>query len=128
MLLSVGLHVSVEAICWAYSYVYFSRERGYNMGLLHQDLTFELRRNMMEVQNEIGVGFDEETYHQGLIRRFTRAGLAFASKQRRQLMHRGSPLRTFELDFLAEDKVIVELKCLRCNFLRANYVQILQRD
>jgi GxxExxY protein len=95
------------------------------MGLLHEELTFELRRSMMEVQNELGVGFDEETYHRGLIRRLTRAGRPFVSKQRRQLMHRGSPIRTFELDFLVEDKIIVELKCLRCSFLRANYVQIL---
>jgi GxxExxY protein len=95
------------------------------MALLHKELTFDLRKYMIEVHNEIGVGFDEETYHQGLMRRFMKAGLPFVSKQQRELMHRGEPIRTFELDYLADDKVIVELKCLRCGFLRANYIQIL---
>ncbi len=95
------------------------------MPLLHKELTFELRKCMMEVHNEIGVGFDEETYHHGLIRRFMKSGIPFVSKQQRGLAHRGVPIRIFELDFLAEDEVILELKCLRCDFLRANYVQIL---
>ncbi len=95
------------------------------MELLHEALTYELRKCMMELHNEIGVGFDEETYHQGLVRRFIETGISFVSKEQRQISHRGAPIKTFELDFLAEDKVIIELKCLRCNFLRANYVQIL---
>lgn len=95
------------------------------MALLHKELTYELRRCMIEVHNEIGVGFDEETYHQGLLRRFIKAGIPFVSKQQRELKHRDEPIRTFELDFLVDDKVITELKFLRCGFLRANYVQIL---
>ncbi|MCK6561243.1 GxxExxY protein [candidate division KSB1 bacterium] len=95
------------------------------MPLLHQELTYELRMCMMEVHNEIGVGFDEETYHQGVIRRFMKAGIPFVSKPQRHILHRGAPVKTIELDFLADEKVIIELKCLRCGFLRANYIQIL---
>ncbi|KAA0227958.1 GxxExxY protein [candidate division KSB1 bacterium] len=95
------------------------------MALLHKELTFELRKCMIDVHNELGVGFDEETYHQGLIRRFMKAGMPFVSKQQRGLTHRGVAVRAFELDFLADDTVIAELKCLRCGFLRANYIQIL---
>jgi GxxExxY protein len=95
------------------------------MAMLHKELTYELRKYMIAVHNEIGVGFDEETYHQGLMRRFMKIGMPFVSKQKRELIHRGAPIKTFELDFLADDKVIVEQKCLRCSFLRANYVQIL---
>jgi GxxExxY protein len=95
------------------------------MALLHRELTFELWKCMIEVHNEIGVGFDEETYHQGLMRRFMKAGMPFVSKQKRELIHRGAPIKIFELDFLADDKVIIEQKCLRCSFLRSNYVQIL---
>jgi len=95
------------------------------MELLHKDLTYELRKCMIEVHNEIGVGFDEETYHQGLIRRLKKGERPFVSKQQREVTHRGESIKTFELDFLADDKVIIELKSLRCGFLRANYVQIL---
>lgn len=48
--------------------------------------------------------------------------MPFVSKQQRELRHRGAPIRVFELDFLADDKVITELKCLRCGFLPASYV------
>ena len=95
------------------------------MALLHEELTFELRKCMIDVHNEIGVGFDEATYHQGLIHRLMKAGIPFASKQQRELTHRGVSIRTFQLDYLADDKVIIELKCLRSGFLRANYIQIL---
>jgi GxxExxY protein len=95
------------------------------MALLYEELTYELRRCMIEVHNEIGAGFDEETYHQGLIRRFIKVGMPFVSKQQHVLTHRGVPIRVFELDFLVDNKVITELKCLRCSFLRANYIQVL---
>ncbi len=95
------------------------------MTLLHKELTFELRKCMIEVHNEIGAGFDEETYHQGLLRRFMKVGIPYVSKQQREVTHRGASIKVFELDYLADDKVIIELKCLRCGFLRANYVQIL---
>jgi hypothetical protein len=36
---------------------------------------------MIEVHNGIGVGFDEETHHLGLMRRFMNAGLPFVSSK-----------------------------------------------
>lgn len=92
--------------------------------LLYEDLTYAIRKCIFEVHNDIGVGYDEETYHQGLSRRFVREGISFASKERIKLKHRGISIREFALDFLVEDKIILSLKCLPCDFLQVNYIQL----
>jgi GxxExxY protein len=92
--------------------------------LLYEDLTFAIRQCIFEVHNDIGVGYDEETYHQGLVRRFGREGISFASKEKIELKHRGILVREFKLDFLIENKVILALKCLPSDFLQVNYIQL----
>lgn len=92
--------------------------------LLYDDLTFAIRQCIFDVHNDAGVGYDEEVYHQGLARKFKKDGIAFVSKEEFSLKHRGMEVRKFKLDYLVEDKVILALKCLPCDFLQANYVQL----
>lgn len=40
-------------------------------------------------------------------------------------MHRGSKVKEFEADFITFGKLILELKTLQSNFIRAHYVQII---
>jgi len=91
---------------------------------LYKDLTYAIRQCVFDVHNEIGVGYDEETYHQGLIRKFGREGVVFSSKEKFKLKHRGILVQEFALDFLLEDKIILALKSLPCDFLQVNYVQL----
>lgn len=92
--------------------------------LLYKDLTYAIRQCVFDVHNEVGVGYDEETYHQGLIRKFGREGISFSSKEKIRLLHRGILVQEFALDFLLEDNVILALKSLPCDFLQVNYVQL----
>jgi len=92
--------------------------------LLYKELTYAIRQCVFDVHNEVGVGYDEETYHQGLIRKFGKEGIGFSSKEKIKLLHRGILVREFALDFLLEDKVILALKSLPCDFLQVNYVQL----
>ncbi len=94
------------------------------MKLLHEDLTHKIRHCIFEVRNEIGAGFDEETYHQGLLLSFERNGLPFVSKEKCDLTHRGVFVRSFINDFLLDDKVLLSVKCVPCKFLQAHYVQL----
>lgn len=94
------------------------------MELLHQDLTRQIRACIFEVRKEIGAGFDEETYHQGLILSFLRHNVPFISKEKRSLFHRGTLIREFVNDFFLFDKIILSLKCVPCQFLQAHYVQL----
>lgn len=94
------------------------------MKLLHEELTYKIRQCIFEVRNEIGAGFDEETYHQGLLLSFERNGLPFVSKEQRELTHRGTFIRNFVNDYLLDDKVILSVKCVPCKFLQGHYVQL----
>lgn len=94
------------------------------MKLLHEDLTHKIRHCIFEVRNQIGAGFDEETYHQGLLLAFERNGLPFVSKEKRDLTHRNVFIRSFINDFLLDDKVLLSVKCVPCKFLQAHYVQL----
>ncbi|MGH7457332.1 MAG: GxxExxY protein [bacterium] len=51
------------------------------MAFLHKELAFDLRKYIIEIHNEIGVGFDEKICDQGLMRRFMKAGLPFVSSK-----------------------------------------------
>lgn len=94
------------------------------MELLHQELTRQIRACIFEVRKEIGTGFDEETYHQGMILSFLRHNVPFISKEKRALVHRGTLIREFVNDFFLFDKIILSLKCVPCQFLQAHYVQL----
>lgn len=94
------------------------------MSLRHGELTEKLLACIFEVHNEIGVGLDEEAYHQPLFDCLLRKDIPVVSKERKQLMHRGIDIRKFELDLLAFEKVILALKSLQCDFLQNHYVQI----
>lgn len=94
------------------------------MKLLHEELTHQIRACIFEVRKEIGPGFDEETYHQGLILSFHRRSMPFVSKEKRPLFHRETLIRDFVNDFLLFEKIIFSLKCTPCKFLQAHYVQL----
>jgi len=94
------------------------------MELLYKDLTYKIRKCIFEVQNEIGAGFDEETYHQGLIMSFTNHNLPFLSREKKALLHRGKIVHNFINDFVLFDKIILSVKCVPCEFLRAHYIQL----
>lgn len=93
------------------------------MGLLHEKLTYKLRGCFYDVQNVVGVGYDEESYHLALEERLKIAGLFFQSKVEKYLIHRDQRIHKFILDLIVENKVILELKNLRTNFHQMHYVQ-----
>jgi len=79
------------------------------MELLHKELTRQIRACIFEMRKEIGAGFDEETYHQGLILSFLRHNVPFISKEKRSLVHRDTLIRKFVNDFFLFDKIILSL-------------------
>jgi GxxExxY protein len=102
-----------------------NKEQRENMELIYEDLTHELIGCFFHVHNSLGVGYDEFTYHKALERRFRKKGFDHRSEERKTLTHRGRKAREFKADFITFDKIILELKMLQSNFVRANYVQII---
>jgi len=95
------------------------------MPLRHKELTETILGCIFEVHNDVGVGLDEELYHQSLFECFLRKGIPAISKARNHLEHRGVEIRKFELDLLVFEKIILALKSVECDFLQNHYVQII---
>jgi len=95
------------------------------MPLRHEELTEAIIGCIFEVHNDVGVGLDEELYHQSLLDCFLRKGIPVVSKARKYLEHRGIEIRKFELDLLVFEKIILALKSVECDFLQNHYVQII---
>lgn len=94
------------------------------MSLVDEALTGVIKGCFYDVQNEVGLGLEEEAYQQGLIRAFTSKGLSFRSKEPVPVLYRGRGVLTFEPDFLIEDRVVIEIKAMRESFAREHYVQL----
>lgn len=95
------------------------------MRLLHKELTYEVRGCIFDVHNELQTGFDEESYHLALESQLKKRGISFQSKPFSYLKHRGEKVHKFIADFLIEDRLILELKNIRSDFIPANYLQII---
>lgn len=95
------------------------------MGLLHEELTYQIRKCIFEVHNTLGAGFDEESYHLALVNRFKRATIPFESKVVCYVKHRGLKVRRFVADIVIDNKVILELKHLQNGFLPINELQLI---
>jgi GxxExxY protein len=95
------------------------------MGLIYEELTHQLIGCFYDVHNSLGVGYDEKAYHKALEKLFQMREIPSRSKERRTISHRDCKVKDFEVDFVAFDKIILELKSLQSNFLQSNYVQIL---
>lgn len=93
------------------------------MRLLHKELSYELRGCFYYVHNQVGLGYDEETYHLALAEHLRRKKIHFESKPFRYIAHRGRKVHKLVADFLIDNKVIVELKCTPLDFVPANYLQ-----
>jgi hypothetical protein len=52
-------------------------EMGIAMELIYKELTEKIRGCIYGLHNQLGTGYDEETYHQGLIRRFEEDEIPF---------------------------------------------------
>ena len=91
---------------------------------IYKDLTQILIGCFFNIHNSLGVGFDEKAYHYALERYLKKQEIEYLSKPRKSIFHRGQKVREFEADFITFDKIILELKVLKSNFLQPNYVQL----
>ncbi|MCF7848091.1 MAG: GxxExxY protein [Kiritimatiellales bacterium] len=79
----------------------------------------------MRVHRELGPGWDEYDYHVCIMDELSRMGISAESTTRGVLRHRGKVVDRFELDVIVDSKLILELKHIPCEFVPANYVQLI---
>jgi len=76
------------------------------------DLTYKIIGCSMKVHNTLGPGFQEVIYQRCLAIELERANIEFAREQEQKIYYEGIEVGTRRADFVAENKVIIELKAL----------------
>jgi GxxExxY protein len=78
----------------------------------HSDLTGKIIGCAMKVHGTLGNGFQEVIYQRCLAIEMERQGLGYARELEMTIYYEGIDVGTRRVDFLVEDKIMVELKAI----------------
>jgi len=78
----------------------------------YKDITEKIIGCGMKVHNTLGNGFQEVIYQRALAIEFNKAGLNFARELEIPIYYDDTEIGTRRIDFLVEEKVLVELKAI----------------
>jgi GxxExxY protein len=78
----------------------------------YSDITRKIIGAAMKVHSTLGNGFQEVIYQRALAIEMVEQGLTFQRELEMQIYYRAQEIGTRRVDFLVEDKVMVELKAL----------------
>lgn len=77
----------------------------------YSEITGKIIKVSLDVHNFLGCGFLEEVYYKALFKELKNQKLSFVSKPEIEVYYKDdSLLGLFYLDFIVEEKVIVEIK------------------
>jgi GxxExxY protein len=91
---------------------------------LYEDVTRTIIGAVFNVYNKLGYGYREKEYQKALVEEFKKLGLNFARELYCNLIYEGKAIARFYIDFLVEDKVVVELKVAN-DFYRKHFDQVM---
>ncbi|QEG00299.1 hypothetical protein Mal15_43690 [Stieleria maiorica] len=94
------------------------------MAILYEDRTHAIRHCFFDVQNNVGVGRDEEDYHQALVVCFRNNDVPFVSKPIHPLFLYGEQVYRLIPDFVVWGKITIELKAVPRHPSPAEFVQL----
>jgi GxxExxY protein len=80
--------------------------------LRDKDITQEVIAAAIAVHTELGPGFLESIYEQALAVEFALRGIAFVRQRAIPLFYRDHQIGEHRLDFLVEEKIVIELKAI----------------
>lgn len=92
------------------------------MGLVHEELSYEILGALFDVYNEIGPGHREHVYQKAVAVMFKKRKVVFEEQVKVDLWIADEIIGTYYLDFLVAGEVIVELKS-RKNFRASDFRQ-----
>ena len=78
----------------------------------HSDLTHSIIGCAMKVHSTLGNGFQEVIYQRALAIELEKAGITFRREQEMDIFYDGHNIGIRRVDFLVDNKVMVELKAL----------------
>jgi GxxExxY protein len=86
--------------------------RNAGKGLRDSEITDAITAAAIAVHRELGPGFLESIYEQALAVEFAMRGIAFIRQHAIPLFYRDHQIGEHRLDFLVENKIVVELKAV----------------
>ena len=95
-----------------------------SVSLIYEEQTELLRRCFFEVQNEVGLGRQEEAYHRACKLWLEAHDIPHASKPPLRLMIEGQEAYTIHPDFVVWDSITVELKAVARKLNQGEFVQL----
>ena len=78
----------------------------------YSDITEKVIGASMKVHRYLGNGFQEVIYQRCFVIEFEKIGLCFEREKEQPIFYEGISVGTRRVDFLVEDKVLVELKAI----------------
>ena len=78
--------------------------------VIHKELSYQIVGILFDVYNELGYGYQEKYYERAVEQYFIRKKLKYKNQPSYKLIVKDKEIGRYFLDFLVEDKVIVELK------------------
>ncbi|HLD30708.1 MAG TPA: GxxExxY protein [Patescibacteria group bacterium] len=84
--------------------------QGGNKVVYHKELSYEIIGVMYEVYNELGYGYQEKYYGKAIEKSFLRSGIKFRSQVPYKIVFKREVVGRYFLDFLVENKIVVEIK------------------
>ena len=94
------------------TYVHESKEKTMK-DLLYAKEIYEITGAAMEVQNELGIGFQEPVYQEALTIELKNRGVPFEREKELTITYKGIQLeKKYYADFVCYGKIIVELKAV----------------
>ncbi|MDY0020562.1 MAG: GxxExxY protein [Anaerolineae bacterium] len=78
----------------------------------HSDITRKIIGAAMKVHSTLGCGFQEVIYQRAMVIEMTKWGLSFQRELEMEVYYDDQHIGTRRVDFLVEDKVMLELKAV----------------
>ena len=78
--------------------------------VIYKKLSYDIMGAVFEVYNELGYGFKERYYEEAIAKEFDRIKLVYKRQLPYKLKYKDEIIGTYRLDFLVEDRIVIELK------------------
>src|SRR3989344_4317588 len=78
--------------------------------LIHPELSYKVIGVLFDVFNELGYQYQEKYYQRAVSKSFSDLNIAFREQVVEPLVFKGQSIGRYIIDFLIEDKVVLEIK------------------
>ena len=81
-----------------------------NINLIHPELSYKVMGILFEVHNKLGTKYQEKHYQRAIETKLESADFTFRREKKVSVEFEGRKLGNFYVDFIVENKIIVEIK------------------